>query len=60
MKEQRTGDAQMTLRLPHYVVRQLRVRAAEEATSVRALVLAALKNSGYEVMQEDIVDRRRG
>jgi hypothetical protein len=53
------ADRKLTLALPPAVVRQLRARMAAEETTIRALVLEALKASGYAVPEAEIRDRRR-
>jgi hypothetical protein len=53
------GDRKLTLALPPAVVRQLRERMIAEDTTMRALVLEALKAGGYEVPAGEIRDRRR-
>jgi hypothetical protein len=45
--------------LPADVVRQLRERMAREETTLRALVLEALRQAGYAVPAAEIRDRRR-
>ena len=52
-------DRKLTLSLPAAVVRQLRDRAAREETTLRALVLEALRQAGYAVPEAEIRDRRR-
>jgi len=37
----------------------LKVKAGEDSTTVRALVLAALKKSGFPVPADELVDHRR-
>ena len=53
------GDRKITLTLPAVVVRQLKRRMAAEETTMRALVLTALADTGYDVPQGDLRDRRR-
>lgn len=53
------GDRKITLTLPAVVVRQLKRRMAAEETTMRALVLTALADTGYVVPQGDLRDRRR-
>lgn len=53
------GDRKITLTLPVAVVRQLKRRMAAEETTMRALVLTALADNGYDVPQGDLRDRRR-
>ena len=45
--------------LPDDLARELRHQAIDEATSVRTLILRALKRAGYKVAEEDMADRRR-
>jgi hypothetical protein len=52
-------DRKLTLNLPAGVVRQLRDRMAREETTLRALVLEALRDAGYAVPAGEIRDRRR-
>jgi hypothetical protein len=52
-------DRKLTLSLPAAVVRQLRDRVAREETTLRALVLEALRQAGYAVPEAEIRDRRR-
>lgn len=52
-------DRKLTLSLPADVVRQLRERMAREETTLRALVLEALRQAGYAVPAVEIRDRRR-
>lgn len=52
-------DTKLTLSLPQSVVRQLRLQTATDETTIRALILKALANNGYEVATAELVDRRR-
>ena len=52
-------DRKVTFSLPASVVRQLRGRMAQEETTLRALVLEALRGAGYVVPAVEIRDRRR-
>lgn len=53
-----TGTGLM-LMVPTETLQALRVRAAEDGTTARALVLEALKKSGYPVPADELIDRRR-
>lgn len=44
--------------VPPETQQALRVRAAQDGTTVRALVLEALRKDGYPVPPAEIVDRR--
>jgi hypothetical protein len=52
-------DRKITLTLPAPVVRELKRRMAAEETTMRALVLQALAESGYAVAADELRDRRR-
>ncbi len=52
-------DRKVTLTLPAPVVRELKRRMAAEDTTMRALVLEALAESGYDVAADELRDRRR-
>ncbi len=50
----------LTIEMPSYVMDALRQRAAGERTTVRHLVMAALRAAGYEIADVDMVpDGRR-
>ena len=53
------ADRKVTLTLPATVVRELKRRMAAEDTTMRALVLRALADSGYAVPPGELRDRRR-
>jgi hypothetical protein len=53
------SNRKLTVLLPADVLRQLRVRVAEDETTMRALVLDALARAGYRVDAHEIRDRRR-
>jgi hypothetical protein len=52
-------DRKVTLTLPAAVVRELKRRMAAEDTTMRALVLEALAETGYNVAADELRDRRR-
>jgi hypothetical protein len=45
--------------IPEPLLLELKVRAAKESTTVRALVLGALRGAGFKVPAGEEVDRRR-
>lgn len=51
-------DAAFQVTLPRSVIRQIRVAAAEEGTTHRAIVLRALRAAGVEIPEGADVDRR--
>jgi len=53
------GGTGLMLMVPVDTLRMLRIKAAETGTTVRALVLEALRKSGYSVPADELVDRRR-
>ena len=53
------GDAQLSVMLPAGVVRQVKGRAVERGETLRVAVLRALAADGYDISDDDLVDRRR-
>jgi hypothetical protein len=49
----------ITLELPEYVAEDLASEAFHKKSTVRLIVLEALKARGYKVDAEDLTDRRR-
>ena len=49
----------LMLQVPTETLRALRLKAAEDGSTVRALVLEALRKGGYPVPADELVDRRR-
>ena len=47
------------LRMPEATLQALRVKAAEQKTTARMLVLEALRKTGYPVPPTELIDRRR-
>lgn len=57
--ECREPDVQLAAMVPQSVKRAVRRRAEEEGTTVRSIVLRALKHAGFaEVDETEIADRR--
>ena len=55
----RGGGKSLMIVVPPETRAALRARAGMEETTVRVLVLEALKKAGYPVPDADLVDRRR-
>lgn len=53
-------DVTVTLRLPPYIHKQLKIKAVTEDKTQRELILEGLRLVGLEIEDEDIVDRRKG
>jgi hypothetical protein len=49
----------LMLMVPQETLKALRVRAAENGSTVRAVVLEALRKAGLPVPADELVDRRR-
>jgi hypothetical protein len=49
----------LMVQVPTDTLRALRMKAAADGSTVRALVLKALHAAGYPVPQDEVVDRRR-
>jgi hypothetical protein len=58
-KPRGAGNALQVI-IPTDTLRGLKMRAADEMTTVRVLVLRALKDAGYPVPADELKDRRGG
>ena len=54
-----SDDANLQLQMPAETKRALALMAADTGIPMRLLVLTALKDAGYPVPQEALVDRRK-
>ena len=54
-----TSDATLQLQVPAETKRALALKAADTGTPMRLLVLSALKDAGFPVPVEALVDRRK-
>jgi hypothetical protein len=52
------ADKRLTLSLPFGVFEELRRRAYEGRSTIRAELLRALRKDGFVISEEDLVDRR--
>ena len=60
IKKSTKGDnITITTILPASLMKQLRIKAAETDTTIRAEILKALKLAGYQVDNSEIMDRRK-
>jgi hypothetical protein len=57
--QDREPEAQLSVVLPASIVRAVKIRAAENGDTLRAVVLRALKADGFKVPDREIVDRRK-
>jgi hypothetical protein len=57
-RRRRSEEPNFTVRLPEYVQQALRMKAVSERTTVRLILLKLLRNSGYQVDDEDMTDDR--
>jgi hypothetical protein len=57
--EKRSG-AVLQVNVPVELMRELRVKAATDGTTLRHIVLQALQAAGWGVDDEELKDRRRG
>lgn len=56
-----TAHASMNLSLPKYLMKQLRVKATADDSSVKYEIMRGLKRLGYDIHDADMIkDRRRG
>jgi len=54
----RSEEPNFTVRLPEAVQQAIRLRAVTERTTVRLILLRALRGAGFEVADEDMTDDR--
>lgn len=52
----RTPMKALNVELPDYVWTALKIRAAEQKTSVRHVIMAALRNEGISIAEADMID----
>jgi hypothetical protein len=57
-KRPRAEEPNLTVRLPEYVQQAVRMRAVTEKTTVRLVILRALKGAGFVVNEDDMTDDR--
>jgi hypothetical protein len=55
----RGPETTLSTKIPDYVMRQLKITAAQRETTIRNLLLDALKRDGFEIKNEDIQDDRK-
>lgn len=48
----------VSVQLPSRVLRQIKDKAHKNDTTLRSVVLSALKAAGFEVDESDLIDRR--
>ena len=49
----------LSLEVPHYLARELKIKAATEAVTVRYLILSALASAGYRVDDDELEEDGR-
>lgn len=57
-RKPRAEEPNLTVRLPEYVQQAVRMRAVTEKTTVRLIVLRALRQAGFEIDEADMTDDR--
>ena len=53
------SDSPLTVKIPAYVHRSLKIKSAETGKTQREILLEALRKWGIEVRDADITDRRK-
>jgi hypothetical protein len=54
----RAEEPNLTVRLPEYLQQAVRMRAVSERTTVRLVILRALRGAGFEIDDNDMTDDR--
>lgn len=57
-RKYRSEEPNLTVRLPEYVQQAVRMRAVMEKTTLRLVMLRALRQAGFEILDEDMTDDR--
>lgn len=55
----RSPELSLSTKVPVYLMKQLRLRSAEQGITIRNLLLLALQAQGFTVNGEDITDERK-
>ena len=55
----RSPELSLSTKVPIYLMKQLRLRSAEQGVTIRNLLLLALQAQGFTVHEEDITDERK-
>ena len=55
----RSSELSLSTKVPVYLMKELRTRAAEQDITIRNILLLALKAKGFTVRDEDITDERK-
>ena len=58
-KDKAEKDVTITLRIPPYIAKDLKIKAATADKTQREFILEGLKLMGIDVKDEDIADRRK-
>ena len=57
-RKPRAEEPNLTVRLPEYLQQAVRIRAVSERTTVRLVILRALRGAGFEIDDSDMTDDR--
>jgi hypothetical protein len=52
-------DTALQVMVPSRVKRQVSVRAAQEGTTQRTIILSALRAIGFDIQEEELCDKRK-
>jgi len=55
----RGKDANLTVKIPDYVLKEMKIKSAQEGKTQRQIILEGLVALGMTVDEEDMVDRRK-
>ena len=53
-----TDYVHLTFVIPRWLRKQLKRDAIDQGTTVRGVVLTALRNAGYQITEDELTDRR--
>lgn len=58
-RKKRAADANLTVKIPDYVLKEMKIKSAQEGKTQRQIILEGLVALGMTVEEEDMVDRRK-
>lgn len=58
-KRKPTKDKAFNVRLPDELIGEMAVRAAQKRTTIRAVILESLAKNGFNIDQNEMVDKRK-
>lgn len=58
-EKKRAPDANLTIKIPDYLLKEIKIKSAQEGKTQRQIILEGLLALGLTVQEQDMVDRRK-